>query len=95
MTMTNEEKQADGSMRVPRFSASDILKIAGVVLFILLAWARVESAIDSITRRLDHIEISQADYVRADVATAREQTLSYKLDGVAARLERIESKLDK
>jgi hypothetical protein len=90
-----EDQENSVGMRVARFSVTDIVKLLGVIAFILLAWARVESAIDSITRRLEAIEASQAVYVRADVAQARQETLIAKFDALGLRLAQLESKLDK
>ena len=81
--------------KLARFSITDILKLLAGIAFVLLAWARVESAIDSITKRLDAIEQSQAVYVRGDVAQARQETIGAKLDALGVRLAQIEAKLDK
>ena len=93
---TEEDRQEDKVvMSTPRFSISDALKLCGALLFVLLAWARVESAIESINARLDRIERSEAVYVRADVADVQRQTLAAGMEDLKLRLERIEMKLDK
>lgn len=94
MTPADESGNLRIPLKMPRFSIGDALKLGSYLVLFILAWARVESAIENITTRLDKIEASQISYVRADVAQARQETLGTKLDGMSLRLERIEMKID-
>ena len=90
-----EEQDNTVGLKVARFSVADLLKILGVIVMIVAAWARVESGLAAVNRRLDSIDTTQAVYVRGDVAQARQETLLAKLDALGVRLAQLESKLDK
>lgn len=92
--MPEELQPESGGLRLARFSISDALKVCAALLFVLLAWARVEAAITSINARLDHIEINEQGYVRTDLSQSRNETIQAKLDELKTRTERIEMKLD-
>ena len=79
---------------MPRFSIQDAIKVLFYMAAFIVAWARVEFAIETVTTRLDKIEASQVSYVRSDVARAQQETLGAKLDSMNIRLERIEMKID-
>jgi tetrahydromethanopterin S-methyltransferase subunit G len=80
--------------KLPRFSVSDVLKVLGALFLFLMAWARVEAAINSMNMRLDRIEASENVYVRGDVAQARADVVAAELADMKLRLERIEMKVD-
>ena len=84
---------------LPRFSAGDMFKFAAAVVFIAMAWARMETGLGQIEARLDKMEQL---YVRRDVNEEAQKTINTKLDAMRLQLEhqgvaieRVEMKLEK
>ena len=70
------------------------MKLIGTLIFIGAAWARVEMGLSSINERLEKIESTQTNFLRSDLAEARQQTIESKLDALRSQIERIQLRLE-
>ena len=92
--MENHEDNDDPifGVTLPRFSAGDMFKFAAAVVFIAMAWARMESGLSQIEGRLDKMD---SIYVRRDVNEQELKSINDNLLQLRIQLERVEMKLEK
>lgn len=78
-----------------RFYFSDAVKVLGALVAFVMAWAGLESKLETINLRLDRRDAQENVYLRSDVQALRDQLIVQKLEVLERAIAQLDGRLER